>query len=87
MIRDANLGPAGIDSSDHLGPVSASPQYVAEALVYFANLNAEDVLFDLGCNDGRVVTTASRRVGLKGVGVEIDSKAAAKAQHTVIKGK
>ncbi|DBA99632.1 TPA: hypothetical protein ACH3X3_012196 [Trebouxia sp. C0006] len=51
MIRDAWLAPAGIESSDHLGPVSASPQYVAEALVYFANLNAEDILFDLGCND------------------------------------
>ncbi|KAL0036135.1 hypothetical protein WJX79_004987 [Trebouxia sp. C0005] len=84
MIRDAHLAPAGLDSSDHLGPISASPQYVAEALVYFANLNTDDILFDLGCNDGRVVTTASRLVGLKGVGVEIDSKAAAKAQHTVI---
>ena len=26
MIRDAYLAPAGLDSSDHLGPVSASPQ-------------------------------------------------------------
>lgn len=28
-------------------------QYVAEAIVDFANLTSLDTLFDLGCNDGR----------------------------------
>lgn len=87
-------------------------QYVAEALVEFASLTAQDTLFDLGCNDGkgysggaamtsclqsmkqhcalcagRIVITAARLASLKAVGIEIDRKAAIKAQQTVNLGK
>lgn len=72
------------DQKDYLGPVSASPQYVAEALIPFANLTSKDILFDLGCNDGRVVLTTAKSVGLKGVGIELDPDAAAKAQKNVL---
>ena len=33
-------------------------QYVADALVGFAELTSSDVLFDLGCNDGRLLRDA-----------------------------
>ena len=35
-------------------PTKRLLQYVAEALVEFAKLTPEDVLFDLGCNDGEL---------------------------------
>ncbi|KAL3154002.1 hypothetical protein ABBQ32_013557 [Trebouxia sp. C0010 RCD-2024] len=70
-----------------LGPISASPQYVAEALVDFASLTSSDTLFDLGCNDGRVVITAARLAAVKGVGIELDASAVAKAQQAVLNGK
>lgn len=85
ILADASLVymPTEQASKDHLGPISASPQYVAEALVEFASLTAQDTLFDLGCNDGRIVITAARLASLKAVGIEIDRKAAIKAQQTV----
>lgn len=40
-------------------------QYVAEALVDFASLTAKDVLFDIGCNDGRDLKLLHARVKQK----------------------
>ncbi|KAL3140088.1 hypothetical protein ABBQ38_004368 [Trebouxia sp. C0009 RCD-2024] len=71
-------------TTSSLGPISASPQYVAEALVDFASLTSRDTLFDLGCNDGRVVITAARLAAVKGVGIELDITAASKAQQAVL---
>lgn len=41
-------------------------------LLDIAGVNHEDVVYDLGCGDGRVVITAARRFGARGVGFEID---------------
>ncbi|MBI4699733.1 MAG: class I SAM-dependent methyltransferase [Deltaproteobacteria bacterium] len=37
-----------------------------------ARLGPDDVLFDLGCGDGRIVIEAARRHGCRGVGIELD---------------
>ncbi len=55
-----------------LVPYIASPVKVAEKLVELAKLTPNDVLYDLGSGDGRVVILASKLSGCKGVGVEID---------------
>ena len=46
-----------------------------------AGVGEGDVVFDLGCNDGRVPITAAVAFGATGVGVEIDAGAAAKARR------
>jgi precorrin-6B methylase 2 len=45
---------------------------VIDAMFRLAMPTAEDVLYDLGSGDGRIVIAAARRFGLHGVGVEID---------------
>lgn len=47
---------------------------VVEKLVEFAGPTATDVLYDLGCGDGRIVVSAARRYGIRGVGVDIDAR-------------
>ena len=42
-------------------------------MLELANITSQDVVFDLGCGDGRVVITAAGRYGARAVGVDIES--------------
>src|SRR5262245_26537646 len=54
-------------------PYEPTPMDVVHAMLRLAKVNVRDVVYDLGSGDGRVVTTAARRVGARGVCVEIDA--------------
>jgi len=41
-------------------------------LLDMAGVSEKDIVYDLGCGDGRVLITAARRFGARGVGFEID---------------
>ena len=45
---------------------------VVHAMLRLAKVTADDVVYDLGCGDGRIVITAVRDFGARGVGVDID---------------
>lgn len=49
----------------------SSPQAIA-AMIELAQPRPTDVVYDLGCGDGRVVIEAVRRSGARGVGVDLD---------------
>jgi SAM-dependent methyltransferase len=51
--------------------VPTPPEVVTEML-RLVNVTKDDVVYDLGCGDGRVVITAAKRHGARGVGVDID---------------
>ncbi len=51
---------------------AATPQNVVEAMLEFAAVTPRDVVYDLGCGDGRIPITAAVRYGARGVGIEID---------------
>ena len=71
------------DDPDYLGPISATPQKMVETMLSMAGVTATDVVFDLGCNDARVLVTAASTAGARGVGVEIDEAAVNKARAKV----
>jgi len=51
-------------------------------MLALARVGPGDVVYDLGSGDGRIVTTAAQRFGVKGVGLELDralNKAAERA--------
>jgi precorrin-6B methylase 2 len=49
--------------------VPTTPE-VVNAMLTLAEVNSDDVLYDLGCGDGRIVVAAARDFGAKGVGVD-----------------
>src|SRR5690242_4720361 len=52
---------------------AATPQPVVEAMLKLAGVKAGDVVYDLGCGDGRIVITAVKQFGAKrGVGIDLD---------------
>jgi len=73
--------PTFASDPDYLGPISATPQKMVEEMLCMANVGTTDVVFDLGCNDGRVCITAARAHGARAVGVEIDAGAVVKAKR------
>jgi SAM-dependent methyltransferase len=52
-------------------PYEPTPPEVVEAMLELAGVAEGDVVYDLGCGDGRIVVAAARR-GARGVGVDID---------------
>jgi SAM-dependent methyltransferase len=54
-------------------PYVPTPQEVVDEMLRMANVGKDDVVYDLGCGDGRLVITAVKKFGAKrGVGVDID---------------
>ena len=49
-----------------------TPQPVVEAMLDLAKVTSADVVYDLGSGDGRIVITAAKKYGARGVGIEID---------------
>ncbi|MHB1306107.1 MAG: SAM-dependent methyltransferase [Limisphaerales bacterium] len=49
-----------------------TPTGVVDKMIELAEIKPGDVLYDLGCGDGRFVVAAARKHGIKAVGVDID---------------
>ena len=49
-----------------------TPEQVVEAMLDVAKVTRDDVVYDLGCGDGRIVITAAQKFGARGVGIDID---------------
>jgi SAM-dependent methyltransferase len=47
-------------------------QELVETMLEMARVTKDDVVYDLGCGDGRIVITAAKKFGARGVGVDID---------------
>lgn len=53
-------------------PYVPSPYEVVEEMLRLAQLKPNDILYDLGCGDGRIVVEAAKRGIKKAVGIDID---------------
>lgn len=49
-------------------------QTIANAMLELARVTRDDVVYDLGSGDGRIVVIAAQRFGARGVGIEIDRR-------------
>jgi SAM-dependent methyltransferase len=49
-----------------------TPQGVVEEMLEMARVTKDDVVYDLGCGDGRFVITAAKKYAARGVGIDID---------------
>jgi len=66
----ALAGCAGAIAQDEV-PFVTSPHPVTQAMLDLARVGARDVVLDLGSGDGRIVITAAKRFGARGIGVEL----------------
>jgi len=63
------------DAKDNVaGPYVPTPRVIVEEMLKLADIRGEDVVYDLGSGDGRLVITAAKRFGARGVGVELQTE-------------
>ena len=58
-----------------------TPPAVVEAMLKMANVTAKDVVYDLGCGDGRIPIAAAQKYGARGIGIDIDPVRIAEAKE------
>ena len=51
-----------------------TPHDVVDKMLELAKVTKTDVVYDLGCGDGRFVVMAARQFGARGVGIDIDAE-------------
>jgi uncharacterized protein (TIGR03000 family) len=62
-----------------------TPPEVVDKMLELANVKKDDVVYDLGCGDGRIVVAAAKKYGCRAVGVDIDPREVQDAQENVRK--
>ena len=53
-------------------PYVTTPPDVVDRMLALVKVDSRDVVYDLGCGDGRIVIAAAQKFGARGVGVDID---------------
>lgn len=53
-------------------PYVTTPQNVIDAMLNIGSVKSDDYVIDLGSGDGRIVITAAKKLGARGMGVELD---------------
>jgi len=53
-------------------PYVPTPENVVDKMLELSQITGSDIVYDLGCGDGRIVITAAQRYGAKGIGIDID---------------
>lgn len=76
-----------LSSSSHRRPdigYIPSPPEVVQAMLELAEIQPNDVLYDLGCGDGRIVIAAAQQFGIRAVGIDIDPVRVQEAQALAV---
>ena len=71
---------AAVEEAPWLVRYEPSPPQVVSAMLELAQVSEKDVVYDLGCGDGRIVIEAAKRYGARGVCVDIDPRRIAEAR-------
>lgn len=66
-------------------PYGASPPEVVRAMLELAEVSSRDVVYDLGCGDGRIVIAAAKEFRARGVGIDIDPERIAESRENARK--
>nr|WP_234815041.1 class I SAM-dependent methyltransferase [Noviherbaspirillum denitrificans] len=61
-------------------PYVPTPQPVVDKMLDIAGVGKDDVVYDLGCGDGRIVITAAKERGARGVGIDLNPQRIAEAK-------
>ena len=65
-------GSHGRADAEDLAPYVATPMEVVAKMLELAEVESDDIVYDIGCGDGRIVVMAAEKYGARGVGIDID---------------
>jgi SAM-dependent methyltransferase len=64
-----------------------TPQPVVNKMLELAKVTKKDIVYDLGCGDGRIVVTAAKKYGCKAKGFDVDPDRIKESKANVKKNK
>ena len=73
-------GSHSLSEAEDLAPFVATPIPVVEKMLEMAKVTKDDVVYDLGCGDGRMLIVAAEKYGARGVGIDIDPRRIAESK-------
>ena len=73
---------AGAGAAD--APYVPTPWNVVDAMFSIAGVGPDDYLIDLGSGDGRIVITAAKKLGARGLGVDLDDNLVRMARREAV---
>ena len=66
-------------------PYEPSSEEVVRAMIEIAKVGKDDLVYDLGCGDGRIVIAAAQKAGARGVGVDLDPERIKESRENALK--
>jgi len=66
-------------------PFVPTTEEAVQAMLKLANVKSTDVVYDLGCGDGRIVVAAAKTYGARAVGIDIDPQRISEARENAKK--
>ncbi len=64
-----------------------TPEYIVDKMLELAKVKKGDIVYDLGCGDGRIVVRAAKKYGAKGVGIDLNPERIEESLENVKKHK
>ncbi|MHC4505635.1 MAG: SAM-dependent methyltransferase [Planctomycetota bacterium] len=64
-----------------------TPNNVVDMMLHLARVKKDDVVYDLGCGDGRIVVEAAKKYGCRAAGYDIDPKRVKESRRNVRENK
>lgn len=90
LLASLSIGAQSVPQLHINAPYVPTPEPVVDAMLKLANVNGNDIVYDLGCGDGRIVVSAAKTYGARGVGVDLNpvrvDEARANAQRAGVEG-
>jgi predicted RNA methylase len=71
MLVAAAALPGGAQEFENLAPYIPTPMSLVNTMLEYGSVKPNDVVYDLGSGDGRIVIAAAQKFGARGVGVEM----------------
>jgi SAM-dependent methyltransferase len=66
-------------------PFVPTPMVVVERMLQLADIKKSDLVYDLGCGDGRILIQAAKKYGTRGVGIDLDPQRVEEARQNAKK--
>ena len=74
-------GSHGREDAEDLAPYAITPMFVVDKMLQLAEVSSDDIVYDIGCGDGRIIITAALEYRARGVGIDIDPKRIQESQR------
>ena len=85
LISSIGLGQNAKPKREPDVPYVPTTEPAVEAMLKLAEVKKSDIVYDLGCGDGRIVITAAKKYGARGVGIDINPQRISEANANLKK--